>query len=327
MMAGMGMPRCVTTSNSVKLLGYAPLSAFRPSPARPASRAGSSARARGSQQVLAACPFSASQREHLPFMGVKDGPFKMTMGVQPLDWKDWIEIDEWYEEEIELKRQMFAEKKERVLQEDPEASPASQELLQKLCAWLPSHYPDRFVYEDGRIHNRATGDCFDTRDPALDPLYAVSMLVQEDIALMYKGRLVGGGVCFPMRWSLMNYMGKDIPELHEKVPHFNDTIVGQVSGFLDKLKPERPFTRANWGIDPNPDLDQHPPQTDEEEQEAMRRAMSRGPITVENAGEKLFLRVERQTFSRLPESQAVVFTIHTFVRPLKEVRRILLLDV
>ncbi|KAF5833046.1 hypothetical protein DUNSADRAFT_10752 [Dunaliella salina] len=242
------------------------------------------ARARGSQQVLAACPFSASQREHLPFMGVKDGPFKMTMGVQPMDWNDWIEIDEWYEEEIELKRQMLAEKKDRVLQEDPEAKPASQELLQSLCAWLPSHYPDRFVYEDGRIHNRATGDCFDTRDPALNPLYAASMLVQEDIALMYKGRLVGGGVCFPMRWSLMNYMGKDIPELHEKVPHFNDTIVGQVSAFLDKLKPERPFTRANWGIDPNPDLDQHPPQTDEEKEEAMQRAMSRGPITVENAG-------------------------------------------
>ena len=42
-------------------------------------------------------------------------------------------------------------------------------------------------------------------------------------------------------------------------------------------------------------------------------------LTAENAGEKLWLRVERQTLRRLPQSRAVVFTIRTLVRRLDEV--------
>jgi hypothetical protein len=38
-------------------------------------------------------------------------------------------------------------------------------------------------------------------------------------------------------------------------------------------------------------------------------------LTAENAGEKLWLRVERQTLRRLPATRAVVFTIRTLVRP------------
>ncbi|KAF5827018.1 hypothetical protein DUNSADRAFT_1487 [Dunaliella salina] len=191
-MAGIGMPRCVTTSNSVKVVGTATLPAFRASPARTASRAGSSARARGSQQVLAAdaCPFSASQREHLPFMGVKDGPYKMTMGVQPLDWNDWIEIDEWYEEEIEMKRQMLAEMKHRTLHEEPEV-----------------------------------------------------------------------------------------------------------------------------GIDPNPDLDQYPPQTDEEKEAAKQRAMSRGPITVVAKRPEVATKLSKAVRQLSPEFAAY----KTMTGPVKEV--------
>jgi hypothetical protein len=43
---------------------------------------------------------------------------------------------------------------------------------------------------------------------------------------MHKGRLIAGGVCFPMRWSLMRNLGQDIPHLHAPVPGF------QVAPFL-----------------------------------------------------------------------------------------------
>jgi hypothetical protein len=43
---------------------------------------------------------------------------------------------------------------------------------------------------------------------------------------------------------------------------------------------------------------------------------SAGTITAENAGERLWLRVERQTLSRLPETGAVVFTIRTHITAL-----------
>lgn len=275
--------------------------------------------ARDSGQAMRACPFSARQPDYLPFLDAKEGPFKMTMGIQPLKWADWIEIDEWYEEEITLKRQLLLQNRDRVLQTHPQALHAAHETLQQLCAWLPRFYPDRFAYERGCIYNRATGDCFDTNDPAIDPLFAASLLVQEDLILMHKGRLIAGGLCFPMRWSLMKNMGNDIPGLHAPVPGFQESLAGHVSTFLEKVKPERPFWRANWGVDANPNLPQFPLENAKDIEEAEQHAIRRGSITPENAGEKLFLRVERQTFSRLPESQALLFTIHTFVRPLKEV--------
>jgi hypothetical protein len=64
--------------------------------------------------------------------------------------------------------------------------------------------------------------------------------------------------------------------------------------------------RANWAIRATDSLDLSP------------RA---GPVPVEhvdagNAGETLVVRVERQTLSRLPETGAILFTIHTRSRPL-----------
>ena len=37
---------------------------------------------------------------------------------------------------------------------------------------------------------------------------------------------------------------------------------------------------------------------------------------MDNAGQRLHLRVERQTLSRLPKSNAVLFTIRTYMDPL-----------
>jgi len=39
-------------------------------------------------------------------------------------------------------------------------------------------------------------------------------------------------------------------------------------------------------------------------------------VTAENAGETLFIRSERQTLSKLPETGAIVFTIGVYVAPL-----------
>ena len=46
---------------------------------------------------------------------------------------------------------------------------------------------------------------------------------------------------------------------------------------------------------------------------------SRVGITAENAGDRLWLRVERQTLRRLPRSRDILFTIRIHVRPLRDV--------
>ena len=42
-------------------------------------------------------------------------------------------------------------------------------------------------------------------------------------------------------------------------------------------------------------------------------------VTADNAGDTLFLRVERQTLRQLPRTRAVVFSIRTYVYPLAKI--------
>lgn len=42
------------------------------------------------------------------------------------------------------------------------------------------------------------------------------------------------------------------------------------------------------------------------------------PVTAENAGERLIIRSERETLTRLPKTQAILFTIRTYRRPLSD---------
>ena len=44
--------------------------------------------------------------------------------------------------------------------------------------------------------------------------------------------------------------------------------------------------------------------------------IAKEPITAENAGQRLWTRVERQAVFRLPKSGAILFSVHTFVKPL-----------
>ena len=60
-----------------------------------------------------------------------------------------------------------------------QAAPANKEMLELLVAYLPKHFPDRFVHtEDNHFLNLATGDDFDLNDPELDPLEVSALLVQ-----------------------------------------------------------------------------------------------------------------------------------------------------
>jgi dimethylamine monooxygenase subunit A len=69
---------------------------------------------------------------------------------------------------------------------------------------------------------------------------------------------------------------------------------------------------VGWALTTDPGLNHAPCLADR------WRQTHRG-VTAENAGERCYLRLERQTFSRLPRTRAVLFTIHTYRAPIGEV--------
>jgi hypothetical protein len=132
-------------------------------------------------------------------------------------------------------------------------------------------------------------------------LEAAAVRVQEDLCVLLPdehGHLVlaAACVCFPSHWKLADKMGKPAWEIHGPVPRYDDELAKKVETFLDRLRPPGVMKRRNWTIHERGDL-------------FAPHASEHADPTI--PPEELWLRTERQTLRRLPETDAVVFTIRT----------------
>ena len=93
-------------------------------------------------------------------------------------------------------------------------------------------------------------------------------------------------------------------KIHQPVPGYHD-ITRPVDALFDRLQPQNPVWRVNWSIVDSPELFL-----------AQEREKNLD-ITSENAGENLWIRVERQSLRRLEKSGNILFVIHTYVHPLR----------
>jgi hypothetical protein len=135
--------------------------------------------------------------------------------------------------------------------------------------------------------------------------------VQEDLCLMQHvdgaWRLTAASVCFPTRWRLADKMGQPLDVIHDPVPGLRDRLANPMGRFFDRMKVARPVWRINWSLIDDEALYQP---------KGHGRRQADPTITPENAGERVWLRVERQTLRRLAESDAILFTIRIHRWPL-----------
>lgn len=236
---------------------------------------------------------------YFPFDG---NPYAPKMGVQALDIAKWIEIDpERWNTELTLRENIVATTPDLVIRALPEATEACLELRDLLASHLAQHFPERY---------RKHGDLFETRGktygPPAGPVDALKQLAtwtQEDWAILQgetAPRLVGGAILFPSRWNLPDKLGLDPLGVHKPVPHFN-TIAGPTERTLARIRDGYPLWRVNWTIHDSADL--HVPFPHESDPD----------LTEGNILEKTYVRTERQTLRRLPKSNAVVFSIRTYL--------------
>jgi dimethylamine monooxygenase subunit A len=240
------------------------------------------------------------------------GRYRLTMGLTPLNEAEWLVPDASLPEILAEKRRLLATRSESVLCVLPEASAVSVELLQLLAGHLPRHFPSIYrLGKDGQLTNTASHETWNIDGPPLHPLDIAGRLVAEDLCLMQASdagyRLIGATLCFPNRWQLEEKIGQPLDFIHAPVPGFAPALERPVAHFFAALKPDRILARVNWGIADDPTRFQ-PIGRDAD-----------AAITPETAGSALYLRIERQTLRRLPESQAVLFTIRTEIMPLGQV--------
>jgi dimethylamine monooxygenase subunit A len=244
---------------------------------------------------------------HLPFL---DAPEVLIMGLKALDLHDWIEVDDQFVAQLAERRRLLGDRRDEVLAALPGSEAGQREVLELLLDHLPARFPEIYRRSTDAIENLATGERFLITEHGKIEL--AGRLVQEDLCLMSAGengyRLVAGVLCFPSHWRLLDKLGRPLMGIHAPVPGFAERLGPTVDRFFASIRAERPVWRANWALVDTPELHLAP-----------EHRGKPAPVSAEDAGDRLWLRVERQTLRRLPRSGDVLFTIHTSVVPLADV--------
>lgn len=140
-----------------------------------------------------------------------------------------------------------------------------------------------------------------------------ALAAHEDMCLLQRFadedyyRLIGAAVAWPSDWHPKDKLGLPLRALHAPIAGYEEQLATGVDRFMDTLRTGMIYGRCNWFIAGNGDrrwIVDRPPH------EAFAH------VTPENAGSTLFVRSERQTLRRLPETGAILFTIGIYVEPL-----------
>lgn len=140
-----------------------------------------------------------------------------------------------------------------------------------------------------------------------------ALAAHEDMCLLQRFadedhyRLIGAAVAWPSDWHPQDKLGLPLRALHAPIAGYEEQLATGVDRFMDTLRTGMIYGRCNWFIATTGDR---------------RWIVDRPPyktfahVTAANAGETLFVRSERQTLRRLPETGAILFTIGIYVEPL-----------
>jgi hypothetical protein len=247
--------------------------------------------------------------------------------------RELIAVDGAYRDELAERARILAADPERCITL-PHMTEAVWDAVDVVLSSMARDHPEHFALRrDGELvtwTNRPLGEettfrpgdeaSFRTGDApprSVDPLAWLGAQVQEDICLLDQRDdelwLDAGILTFPADWSLAFDVGMSFREFHGPVPRApEEGIFAKAERFLVRLQPGAPYRRTNWTLTVDGRLD-----TATELYDVWGR--DRAAVTAENAGDRVFLRVEVQHLVRLPVSGAIMFLIATKMLPLREI--------
>jgi hypothetical protein len=225
------------------------------------------------------------------------------MGLRELDPATWFEAGVDVETQLGERNQLIAEKREVVFGALPGYEKEIASFTEKIVANLREHHSE-YEIEGSIVHHLPTGIQVDlTVDHAFLQLAKV---VCEDLCLMQKvdgvWTLVTGVVVFPSRWDLREKLGKGIDQIHTPVPGYQQALQPYMSTTFEKIMADRPVWRRNWSLHSTADLHQ--------------------PTSIHQpaAPDHYWWRTERQTLTRLGDSDSLLFTIRNRAEPLSWIK-------
>ncbi|KAK4152214.1 hypothetical protein C8A00DRAFT_16454 [Chaetomidium leptoderma] len=281
-------------------------------------------------------------RSTAPTKVTKLRPFKptynITMAIQTSTPSELIVMDNNYLDRVTARRKTIADHGSAVFGAIPSGHAPVKELYSYLLSkYLPTRYPTMFNLIQtphgshttvSMLRNKVTNLEFPVdpapRDPA-EMLQILGETVEDDMFLLLQDqdshnttttsngehRAVAFVCCHPAGFDPSSKLGKRLAEIHGPVPAY-DKIGASMERFFGRLEVGRGVRRVNWSFQTHPELyapsGNHVHAGEKVEEEAS--------IDMERAR----FRVELQTLTRLPETQAILFSFKTYMYPLDEIR-------
>lgn len=239
-----------------------------------------------------------SSLKYLPHMHHTD---VISMAMAPLNKQNWIEPDEQYPRFLNHKLELGDQKQEAVFRALPSSIDAQHEFSQTLKHHLLEQHNHLYCPVRAGLCYLPNGiELAVAKD---QPLWNASLWVADDLLIMQKLNdqycLTAASLCSPSSWHLSEKMGQSMTRIHDPVPTIHDKLTPKIDRFFDHLTAENPIQRFNWSLQANSELAQFPEDR---------------PIYPANT--PLYYRCERQTLMRLPQTNAIAFTIRVYVYPM-----------
>jgi dimethylamine monooxygenase subunit A len=239
-------------------------------------------------------------------------------------YQNRFDVDEHYVSEMKDRALVLADDPLRC-QSLPHMNLAGWDLLELIMVAKSEDYPELFeLHRDGstwRWVNKPMGidhtfTFLDNTTLPYGPMEYITRQTQGDFAVLDQRDnnlwMDAGMVTTQADWSLDFDIGMNFFEWHAPVPLAHELgIFQRALKFLMNVQQGSPARRLNWTMTVNPNLDTSP-------ENYHKWGPEKATITRENVGQKQHLRVELQTFFRLPRSNALVFPIRCYLIKLED---------
>jgi hypothetical protein len=269
-------------------------------------------------------PASATAAEGPRYRPYRWAGVDFQLGLRRIRPDSWILIGGEHSEMMRQKRARLDDYRSFYYGSLPDSLPAQRELRQRVTTHLLADHSQSFVRNGSEIRSLITGQVIDLDDHTTEPLLQLSYLIEEDFMLLDKvggaARITAASNAYSTSGRLVASVGHDVAWAHEPVPRLTDKLGVRINQVIDSIHPAYPCERFNWQLTPMATVFFPHDNPHAANAAAMHEAVEKLRHDPGRAGELLWLRVERQTLSRLPDSNAVAFSLHTYSDPLSSVQ-------
>lgn len=245
------------------------------------------------------------------------------LGLRPIRPGTWILLGTDHAGMMREKHERLTRLRPYYYRSLPESLPAQRELRELVIAHLLADHAGSFERSGSVVRSVLTGQTLELNDDSVEPLLQLSYLIEEDFMLLHAGngipRITAASNAYSTSGRLAASVGHDMEWTHAPVPQLTQKLGTKINRVISTIHAATPCERFNWQVTPMasvffPHTDPHAVNA-----AAMHRVAEVLRDDPARAGELLWIRVERQTLSRLPDSNAVAFSLHTYSDPLSSI--------